>query len=66
MSNGAMPLQLKFDVTVTAAIGYGDRQRVNMGWQEAKVYRVKGVPAYTQQEAEQKVLVKFGHGWKLA
>ena len=65
MSNGAMPVQPKFDVQVTTKLGYGDRQRMVMGWQQPKTYRVNGVPAYSQQEAERKVLAKFGTGWKV-
>ena len=66
LGNGAMPIQPRFDVRVTAKIGYGDRQRIDMGWQQPKTYNVKGVPAYSQAEAEAKVLAKFGRGWKLA
>ena len=65
MSNGALPVRTTFDVTVTAKIGYGDRQRINMGWQTPKTYRIKAVPAWTQAEAEAKVLAKMGAGWKL-
>ena len=65
MSNGAMPNQPQFDVIVTAKIGYGDRQRINMGWQQPKTYRVKGVPAWSEGEAQRKVLAKMGTGWRL-
>ena len=63
--NGAMPIQPTFDVMVTAKMGYGDCQRVAMGWQSPKTYRVKAVPAWNQSEAEAKVLAKFGKGWQL-
>ena len=66
MSNGAMPIQPKFNVTVTAKIGYGDRQRMDMGWQQARTLQVKGVPAWSEQDAQAKVLAKMGTGWKLA
>ena len=65
MSNGTMPTQPTFDITVTAKLGYGDRQRVAMGWQQPKTYRVKAVPAWNQAEAETKVLAKFGTGWRI-
>ena len=66
MNQGTMPTLSRFDVAVTAENGWGDAQRVAMGWQQPKSYRVKGVPALTQAEAERKVLAMFGKGWKLA
>ena len=65
MSNGAMPQQQYYDVVVTTQIGYGDRQRIAMGWQQTRTLKIKQVPAWTQQEADAKVLAKFGTGWKL-
>lgn len=65
MSNGAMPIQQYYDVTVTTRIGYGDRQRIAMGWQQPRTIKVRQVPGWTQHEAEAKVLAKFGKGWKL-
>lgn len=62
---GTLPEPPRFDVTVTTKIGYGDRQRIAMGWQEPRTLNIKGVPAWTLQQAQAKVLAKLGKGWEI-